>query len=531
MRDKLLKAAGIMGVMTLLSRVLGLFRDIVNARSFGTSWQWDAFIYAFMVPNFFRRIVAEGALNSAFIPVYSGLLATQRKEEAQRFANQVLTVLTLFFMIFLFFIEMALYFLMKIPRISETLHLAFDLMRYLFPYLWAISLYSLGMGILNSHKRFFLSSLGPMILNLGWIVSVLWVIPHAGPHAEEQLRWLAVLLFLTALIEFCVEWPQLHTLGFRFRFIWDFGRGELRRFFQLLLPAALGFSIVPLNVLVDMTLGLWIGKGASSSLWYGNHLMQFPMALFAISMGTALLPTMSRQIAQKNNVQAEKSFLFSVKSVFLIVLPASLGLMILRLPIMQFLFEGGKFDAVSSARASMVLLCYTFGLTAYSGLRIITTAFFSFQDTKTPSKIAALGFGLNIVMNLILMGPLREAGLALATSLSGILQFVLLAVILHRKHLAFRVAQFKIFLLKLALAAAGMAVLCWLTLEGIESIRFSNVFLWKMARVFAPMAVAVLAYGAFAWLLKIEEFKDLFRVLKEKKKNTSLSPGEDEIED
>ena len=185
-KHRVIRAAGLIGLWTFCSRILGMIRDVVSARSFGTSWQWDAFIYAFMIPNFFRRLVGEGALSSAFIPVYSETVQKKGQDEAFRFANVALTVLAGGLLVFLFIIELVLHGLLQLDGLPSTLHLTIDLLRILFPYLWFISVFALGMGILHCHRHFFVPALGPVILNVAWIAGILWFVPRVGTDAASK---------------------------------------------------------------------------------------------------------------------------------------------------------------------------------------------------------------------------------------------------------------------------------------------------------------------------------------------------------
>lgn len=220
-KHHLVKAAVVVAAMTLISRILGLIRDIVSAKSFGTNWQYDAFLYAFMLPNLFRRIVGEGGLTSAFIPVYNEIGEKQGPQEAFRFANITFSFLSLSLFAFILAVEGILHILLKIGFHSQTVMLTLELSRILFPYLWFLSLYALGMGVLNSHRHFFAPAMATAILDLVWISAVLWVPPWMGHDYLAKISWLSYAILFGGFLHVAVELPPLRKIGFKFRWVWD----------------------------------------------------------------------------------------------------------------------------------------------------------------------------------------------------------------------------------------------------------------------------------------------------------------------
>lgn len=517
MKSKLLKAAGIIGALTLLSRILGMIRDIVSANSFGTSWQWDAFIYAFMLPNFMRRLVGEGALSSAFIPVYTQILEREGKESAFRFANVVFTALFLSLAGFLVMTEALLFILVRIPGLPPVAHLTLGLLKLLFPYLFFISLCALATAILNSHHHFFSPSLSPVILDIVWIGGIFGATLWGGPQNEGRLFMLSLFIFFSGALQLGVQLPGLARVGFSPRLIFDFSHPGLRQVAKLILPALLGFSIIQINFLVDMTLGFWVGAGANSSLWYGNRLMQFPLGVFAIAMGTALLPAISRHTARKEIEEARKALSFALRSVFFIILPATVGLIALRTPIVRLLFERGEFDAVSTARTSFVVLCYTLGLFAYSGQKLVVTGFYSLQDTRTPVKVGALTLVLNIILNLILMGPLKEGGLALATSLAGMVNFGLLLYFYNARISQFPLKEVSTSFVKILMASLVMGGFAWWFYKGIFPLAEGGTTTRLLISVFGSIGLSTLIYIGLCFLLRVSEIQEALQWFRSRK--------------
>ncbi|MBI3306321.1 MAG: murein biosynthesis integral membrane protein MurJ [Candidatus Omnitrophica bacterium] len=503
----LVKAAGLVGLMTLASRILGMIRDVVSAKNFGTTWQWDAFLYAFMLPNFLRRIVAEGALASAFIPVYTEVLNKKGKEEAFHYARLVESVLLTSLAVLILVIELALNYAVHLP-LSPRLVLIFDLSRYFFPYLWLISLFAMGMGVLNCHNHFFAPSLGPVILDIFWIAGVIWIIPHAGSIPESQLHWLTVVLLVSGLFQVGVQIRPLRALGFRWKLVFDFMDVNLRKTGRLFLPSLFGFAIVQINILMDSAMGYWAGPGANSSLWYGNRIMQFPLGIFAIAMGTALLPTISHHVARKEIEETKKTMSFALRSIFFIILPSTVGLIVLREPIVAMLFQRGEFDALSTQRTAAVLMCYSFGLFAYSGQKIMTAGFYAMQDTKTPFWLGVSDLLLNIVFNLILLQFLREAGLALGTSISGILEFLALMFFFNRKIAAFPFREVGNSFVRVLIASLVMGAVTYFCYQGLSSIFVGDKIAPMLIKVFGSITAGTISYIIFCFVLRVHELQE-----------------------
>ncbi|MBI3313203.1 MAG: murein biosynthesis integral membrane protein MurJ [Candidatus Omnitrophica bacterium] len=507
-KKHLMKAAGLMGLMTLASRILGMIRDIVSAKNFGISWQWDAFLYAFMLPNFLRRIVAEGALSSAFIPVYTETLNQHGKEAAFRYAQLLSTLILTSLALFLLAMEIVLYFALKIPDLPARLYLIFDFLRYLFPYLWLISFFAMGMGVLNCHNHFFAPSLGPVILDIFWIVGVVWIIPHAGSLPEEQLRWLTVILLLSGFVQVAVQIPPLRALGFRWKMVFDFMDASLRKTARLFFPALFGFAVVQINLLIDSTMGYMAGPGANSSLWYGNRIMQFPLGVFAIAMGTALLPAIAHHVARKEIDEARKTMAFAMRNVFFIILPCTVGLIVLSQPIVAMLFQRGEFDITSTQRTAAVLTAYSIGLFAYSGQKIITAGFYAAQDTKTPLYLGFADLAVNVTLNFILMQFFREAGLALATSLAAILEFFLLCFLFNRKIFSFPFREVVSSFARVLIASLVMGGITALTYHGLSGAFPGAAIFEMLIKVFGSIIVGAAAYIVFCFILRVRELQE-----------------------
>ncbi len=508
-KKSLVKSATIISLSTFLSRISGLMRDMVSAQVFGLSKVWDAFVYAFMIPNLLRRLVGEGALSSAFIPIYTEVLNQKGKEEADRVANIVFSLLITVLGIFLFIIHWIIKALLHYFVFSEKITLALQLLLILFPYIFFLASVALFMGILNCHKRFFVTSFTPVLLNLIWIVTVIFFCSQIERSAEEKISILAWGVLFAGFAQVLFNFIPLLKLGFYPRFIFNLRHPALVKIINLMAPAALGFSITQINIFVDLSLAMFLGDGANSALWYGNRLMQFPLGVFGIAMGTALLPTISHQVA-KNNIEGLKNTLsFSLRSVFLVIIPASVGLIVLREPIIRICFERGQFDAYATGRTALTLLCYCFGLFAYSGIKLVVSAFYSLQDTKTPVKVGALCMILNIVFNIILMQFLREAGLALATALSSTINFILLAWLLRNKIGSFEESKVIFSFIRIVVISIIMGLFTHYFFINFTFQIFNFSSLNLFIQIVITICLSCIVYVILGMLFRVSEMKKM----------------------
>ncbi len=359
-------------------------------------------------------------------------------------------------------------------------------------------------------------------MDLAWIAGILWLVPMAGKIPEEQLHLLAWVLLVSGALQFAVDIPPLLKMGFRFRWVWDLADEGLRKAWRLLLPAVVGFSIVQLNLLVDTSCAYFIGPGANSALWYGTRLMQFPLGVFGIAMGTALLPMISNQVARKETEAAKHTLSFALRAVALILFPCAVGLMVLRVPIVQLLFERGQFNAVSTARTAAVLFYYSIGLFSYSGEKIVASGFFAMQDTKTPVVMGIVSLVINAILNVILMRFMREAGLALATSLASIAEFIFLLVFYHRKISSLPMKGMVRSVAKILAASLAMGICCLFIFREI-SLFFPDKSVFAMlVRVFGSISISTLAYAGFCLLFRVSEIREAWEWAIKRRKTAAV---------
>jgi len=433
------RSAGTIGAATLLSHVFGMGRDVLFAFLFGTSLQADAFNLAFSVPQFLRRLFGEGVMNAAFVPVYTQHRIAKGDEEASRFGSNALVVLTILLVLLAALAAWAAPFLVGLyargwREDALRMEAAVRFTRLLFPYLLFIGPAVLVMGILNALRRFAIPALSPVAWNIGIVAFgfAALALPKSG-YARMDL-FCAGILF-GSVLQLLVQVPELRRAGFRFRPRVDLGSPELRAVGALMLPGVLGLAVVQINVLVDTLFATLLDEGSVTALRLGNRVMFLPLAVFATAVASASLPSLSAQVAEEGIERAKRTLSYTLRLLFFLLIPATIGLMILRRPIIRLLFVRGEFDAGSSLDlTSTALLLYSLGLFAFGGVKGVSQVFFSMRDTRTPVVVGAIAAGANILFDLLLYRPLAVGGLALATSLAGMANFFLLLGLLVRRH-------------------------------------------------------------------------------------------------
>ncbi len=430
----LVKNAGIISGATLLSRVLGFVRDMVIASYLGTSIYADAFFVAFRIPNLLRRLFGEGSLTSAFVPVFSSYLAAGNRGEARKIAQTamtltaiVLTLVTLCGILFSPFIISLI-----APGFAATpqkFELAVYLNRLMFPYILLISLVALAMGILNADDHFLTPALAPVLLNLCMIAAALGLTPLLGNAALA----LAVGVILGGIAQLALQLPVLKKHGFPFRPRFNFRHPAIKRIIILMGPSLLGLAITQITIFFNTLLASYLVDGSISYLYFADRLIQFPLGVFAVALGTAVLPALSRAAAGQHWREYSETFSLALRLLIFITLPAMAGLIVLSRPIVYLLFERGHFGPHSTLMVAQTIIAYASGLWAYAALRIVVPAFYSLQDTKTPVKAGAVALVVNLIAAVVLMQFLQHLGLALATAISSSVNCLLLLYLLKKK--------------------------------------------------------------------------------------------------
>ena len=514
-KENVTQAAGIVGFFTFLSRILGLARDMVVATFFGSSMVADAFFVAFRIPNLLRRLFAEGSLTIAFIPVFTEYLHQKTKEDALQLARTVLTLLSLTLVLVTL---LGILFSPWIVRIQAPgfggsgikYDLTVLLTRITFPYIFLISLVALFMGILNSLRHFAAPAAAPIFLNIGIIASILWI----SPHCSQPIVGVAVGVIVGGMLQVGLQIPWVLKKGLSLLPCWMPAHPAVKRIGLLMLPAIFGSAIYQLNQFIGTLLASLLPEGSVSWLYYADRLVQFPLGVFAIAISTAALPSLSKQASDMDLYEFKETLGHTLRLVFFITLPSMVGLIILGRLIIQVFFERGAFDVLSSAMTARALIFYTLGLWAFSGIRVMVSAFYALQDTKTPVKVAVVALVTNLVASLLLMGPLRHGGLALALSLASSLQFCLLIFLFRKK-----VAEWD---LGPILVSAGKCIFASLIMGLVVYYLYSGWWVpnpasgtWLPAATLAGLILlGVIIYFSAAKALGCSELTSIFGILK-----------------
>ncbi len=515
---KITKAATVIGTGTLLSRILGFLRDMVIANFFGAGMAADAFFVAFRIPNLWRRLVGEGSLTISFIPVYAEYLTRQPEEETRKvthaaftIAGVILLILTVLGMVFSpILIRMIAPGFIQIP---EKFELTVTLNRFIFPYLFFMGLFALSMGILNSYRHFFAPAIAPIFLNLSIITSV-FLFFHVF---TVPVMTLALGVLAGGVIQFLFQIPFLWKKGITFRFNFNLRNPAIKRMGLLMVPGLVGTGLFQINTFIDMIFASFLPSGSVSYLFFADRLIEFPLGIFAIAIGMASLPSFSGLASEGKMEELKKTLSFTFRLVSFISVPAMVGLIALKTPITNVLFQRGLFDYSATEKTAYALLFYSVGLWAIAGSRIIAPAFYSLQDTWTPMRIALICLGANVIFRAILILPLEHGGLALATSLSSILNLILLFRKLGPKLGGIDIRKniqslLRVFLCSLPMGLAAYLICSighWSTTGDVGE---------KILILFSGMVVGLGIYLACSYWVKNEEMLFLLSIAKRKLK-------------
>ena len=500
---RVVKAAGVVGAATLLSRILGFIRDAVIAWFFGAGFSSDAFIAAFRIPNLLRRLFAEGSLSSAFIPVFTQYIVRRGQSEAFHLARSAFRLLSVFLILVTIggiFLSPWIVKLMAPGFVADKYSLTVTLTRLMLPYIFFIGLVALCMGILNVLGHFAAPALAPVLLNISIIGSVLIISPSLSVPAVG----LAVGVLIGGVLQLALQLPVLWRKGFRFWEKAKFLHPGLRQVGTLIPPVVLGGAVYQINIVIGTILGSLLAQGSVTYLYFADRLVQFPLGVFAIAAATAVLPSLSRQAASEDFEALKDTFAYALKLVFFISIPAMVGLIVLREPIVALLFQRGEFDAQATRLTAQPLLYYSLGLWAFSAVRIVAATFFAMQDTRTPVKIAGLSILANILLGVALMQPLDHSGLALATSLASILNLGLLVLALRNKLGALGWRSIARSFCRTLVSSIALGVVVWAV--GLKILPAQNPTLTSLlGGVAGCIAIGICTYGGVSYVLKSPE--------------------------
>ena len=524
-KKQILKSASIITLVTIASRILGYVRDQRLLLLLGTTLMADSFVLAYRIPNLLRRLVGEGSMTASFIPVFTSYMAEKSREEVWEFAHRlfwtlavVLAVLTVLGMVFSSGVIHAFTFFGRGQRYWDE---AVYLNRIIFPYIFFIGLAALAMAILNCFHVFGLPAATPILLNISIIVFSIGAVwrhfPGAAKNPLTPAIALAVGVLVGGALQFLVQVPLLVRYGMRFPFGISFTHPGVRAVARLMVPGFFGIGVSQVNLFVDFIFATAskMPEGSPTSLYVADRVMELVLGGYAIAVATAILPMMSHQAAARDYEAMKKTFGFSLRIVSFITVPAAVGLIVLREPIIRVLFEHGRFVAESTHLTAHALLYYAMGLPAFAAVKLIVPAFYSTQDTQTPVRVAAYAMVLNIALNTLFLvtffQTFRNGGPAFATSLAAYFNFLMLFVIFRLRF--GRLGTFEILgsLAKIAVCSGIMGVLSWVML-GLSHFSSYERFLPQLGVFTALIVGATAVYLGLAWVFRCPEIEEVYGI-------------------
>lgn len=430
----IMRSFGTVALSTLCSRALGLIRDVLMAAYFGAARTADVFYVSFMIPNIFRRLVAEGALTISFIPVYTESLIHDGEEESMRLAQKVMSVQAVFLAVIvilgmIFSPQFMKYFFGRNDT-AEIFNLSVNLTRIMFPYLFFVGFVAFAMGYLNSHGHFFSPAIAPVLLNIGMITGIVFL----GRFFSDPIYGAAAGVIIGGLLQLLIQIPYMIREGFVFRVSVDFKHPGIKKIFRMLTPALFGIAVYQINTLVSNLLATMIGEGSVAYIYYTNRLTELVLGVFIVSIGNVILPEMSKLTALENINRFKKLFSESVSFGMFLAVPAAVALVAGGIPVISVIFMHGRFSYEDAVLTYYSLVTASAGIIFISALRITTPAFYAMKDTRTPVISATVALLVNLVAGYILMHtPLKHAGLTLANTLSAIVQMSILMFFLNSR--------------------------------------------------------------------------------------------------
>lgn len=513
---RLLKSTFAVSIPTLLSRILGYIRDMIQAFFLGTGVSADAFTIAYIIPNLLRRLTAEGAMTSAFIPVFTGLKKEEKREKLWKFANIFFFDLTL---IMTAVVVVGIVFsplLVKVVAygfqdVQGKTELTVLLTRIMFPYILLVSLAALAMAILNSFHKFFVPALTPVLFNICVITAAAVFAARSSAPAVV----FAVGVVVGGAVQLGFQIPFLWKKGMRFKPLISFKHPAVRKVVRLMIPGIFGAGIHQINFALSRMIASTLEGGSVSSLYYSSRVQEFTLGLFSIALSIALLPTFSDLAASRDYPGVKRTLSFSLRAIYFITIPAMVGLLVMSRPIIHILYQRGEFDASSTAMTASCLLFFSLSLPFISGVKIIAPAFYSLKDTKTPAVVAFFVMIIYISLSLVLMRPLKVGGIALALSIASVFNFLALFYLLERKIGKMGKKKIIVSSVKSSIAAGVMGFAVWGFFHSFSfyDMNFANKLITFAGTIFLGMLV----YAVLSLVFNRQEIKTFQLILSRKK--------------
>jgi len=487
----------------MISRVFGFIRDMLTAHLFGAGVFSDAFFIAFRIPNFMRRLFAEGSFSQAFVPVLSEYQRQKSPEEIKLFINSMAGTLGAVLFIVTFFGILLSPFVIKVfaPGYavgSERYELAVYMLRITFPYLMLISLTAFSGAILNTYSRFWVAAFTPIFLNLSMIATALWL----APHLHVPVVALAWGVLIAGIVQLLFQIPFLQNMRLLPKPKVDFHDAGVKKVLRLMLPALFGVSVSQINLLLDTLFASFLMVGSVSWLYFSDRLMEFPLGVFGVAISTVILPHLSRHHASKSPQEFSLTLDWALRCVLLIGLPAAVVLGVISGPLLSTLLQYGEFNAHSVKMASQSLSAFAIGIAPFMLIKILAAGFYAKQDTRTPVKIGVIAMLANMVFNVILIWPLKHAGIALATSLAAVLNMGFLYYFLRQKGIYHPRKGWKIFFWRLVFANTVLGIGLW---SGCGSLQdwVTHPAVWRAAHLAVLLFASVIIYFIALWIIGV----------------------------
>jgi len=518
-KESVARSTTLVSSATFVSRLFGLIREQVFAFFFGAGFATDAFVAAFRIPNLLRDLFAEGALSAAFVPVFTDHLVNKDRKEAFRLGNIVVNALLVVLAIIVVIGMIAT------PLIVDLIAPGFDavpgksgltalLARIMFPFLLLISLAAVAMGMLNSLRHFGVPAFAPVFLNLGMILAGFLICPLFDP----PIIGMAIGVLLGGLGQWAFQLPSLRKEGYRYQPVLSFRDPGVRRIILLMTPAILGLASTQVNIFVNTIIASFLSQASISYLNYSFRLMHFPLGVFGVAVATVTLPIVATYAAKKDIAGALATCASSLKLVFFLTLPSIFFLSLAAKPTIAVLYQHGRFNFQDTILTSQALLFYALGLFAYASVRVIAPVFYSLGDTKTPVKVSVLAVGVNIGLNLALMHPLGFKGLALATSLSAMVNMFTLLALLRRRIGPLDLNDLAASFLRMLGAAAAMGA-TMVVFQRVVPLDLATAALGsKVLYLILLFLVAAASYLGLSLITKSKELRSVLSIFGRKRK-------------
>lgn len=507
------KSAGTVGFAVMLSRILGLIREQVFAGLFGAGTANDAFVVAFRIPNLLRDLFGEGALSAAFVTVFSDYEQKKSRAETWQLASVTLVffacMLSVVSLVAIFFADSIVGLLASdFDSVEGKQELTILLTRIMMPFLILVSLSAVVMGILNTKQRFFVPALASSFFNLGSIVGGVSLALLLPVWNIPPIVGMAIGTLVGGVMQLAIQLPTLKRCGFRFLPRFNFAHPGLVRILKLMVPAVIGLSATQINIFINTRFAASCAEGSVSWLQYAFRLVQLPIGVFGVAIGVAALPLLAKHASRRNTANLRDTFVSALTMVFCLTIPAAIGLYVLAEPIIRLIFEHGAFSASDTLATARALSLYAVGLFAYSANKVLVPVFYALEKTHFPVIASFLAICTNIIFITLTIDSFQHRAIALSVSVTMIVNFFFLTVILYRELRGFSLAGLLISLVKITMASSVMLIFLLLAKHSAATY-LNGPFWYNLSAVMLIIAISVFLYGGAVYFLKLQEVMEI----------------------